>query len=90
MAEVARLLAQRADERPDSAAYLSGPDGRRLTWADLARRAARVRAWNLAPQARIGISTADPLEFAGLYLGLLATGRRLWPTWPPTAAPARV
>ncbi|MEV6846295.1 AMP-binding protein [Actinoplanes sp. NPDC051411] len=82
MAEVARPLAQRADERPDATAYVSGPDGRTLTWADLARRAARPRALNLAPQARIGLSTADPLEFAALYLGLLAAGRTVVPLDP--------
>jgi acyl-CoA synthetase (AMP-forming)/AMP-acid ligase II len=82
MAEVARLLAQRADERPDAIAYVSGPDGRTLTWADLARQAARMRALHLAPQARIGISAADPLEFAALYLGLLAAGRTAVPLDP--------
>jgi oxalate---CoA ligase len=82
MVEVAGLLARRAEERPDGVAYLSGPDGRTLTWADLARQAARVRAWNLPPQARIGVSTADPLEFAALYLGLLAAGRTAVPLDP--------
>jgi acyl-CoA synthetase (AMP-forming)/AMP-acid ligase II len=82
MAEVARLLAQRADERPDDVAYVSGPDGKSLTWADIARQAARTRTWNVAPQARIGISTADPLEFAALYLGLLAAGRTAVPLDP--------
>jgi oxalate---CoA ligase len=82
MGEVARLLAQRADERPGAVAYVSGADGRTLTWTGIAQRAARMRAWKMAPQARIGISTKDPLEFAALYLSLLAAGRTAVPLDP--------
>jgi acyl-CoA synthetase (AMP-forming)/AMP-acid ligase II len=74
LAGVARLLFQRAAERPDATAYLSGPDGRRLTWADLARQAAATRFLGLPPAARVGIVAADPLEFAATYLGVLAAG----------------
>jgi acyl-CoA synthetase (AMP-forming)/AMP-acid ligase II len=86
MAGVARLLTQRANERPEDIAYLSGPDGRRLTWADLARRAAATQALGLPPAARIGIVAADPLEFAATYLGVLAAGRTSWVPLPPASA----
>ena len=96
MAGVARLLVQRAKERPAATAYLSGPDGRRLTWADLARQAAATQALGLPPATRVGIVAADPLDFAGTYLGVLAAGLTAVPLdarlTPPelTAAKARL
>ncbi len=96
MVGVARLLAQRARERPDATAYLSGPDGRRLTWADLARQAAATQTLGLPPASRVGIVAADPLEFAATYLGVLAAGLTAVPLdarlTPPelTAAKARL
>ena len=44
MAAVSRLLAARALERPASAAFVVGADGRSLTWSELASQAENWRA----------------------------------------------
>jgi len=76
MAEVLRVLALRAEERPAEPAYIMAADGRNLTWQALARDAEglreQARESALPPRARIGIVAADPLAFTAVYLGALA------------------
>jgi acyl-CoA synthetase (AMP-forming)/AMP-acid ligase II len=86
MAQVIRLLAERARSQPDETAFSSGADGRSLTWRDLAGYAERVRALarerGLAPRTRVALLTADPLDFARGYLGLLSAGMTVAPIDP--------
>jgi oxalate---CoA ligase len=91
MAQVIRLLAERARSQPDDTAFRSGTDGRRLTWRDLAAYAERVRALarhrKLAPRTRVALLTADPLDFARGYLGLLSAGLTVAPIDPRLTGP---
>ena len=85
MATVSELLASRARERPGDAAFLSGPDGRTLTWGALAAHAERWRAVPLG--SRVGLAIADPLAFTAAYLGCLSAGLTAAPIDPRLTAP---
>jgi acyl-CoA synthetase (AMP-forming)/AMP-acid ligase II len=91
MAVVSRLLTDRALERPTSAAFTVGADGRSLTWSDLASQAAgwqaASRARGLPARTRIGLVATDPLAFTAAYLGALATGLTVVPLDPRLTAP---
>ncbi|SFJ24260.1 Acyl-CoA synthetase (AMP-forming)/AMP-acid ligase II [Amycolatopsis sacchari] len=82
---VSRLLSTRAGERPEEAAFLSGEDGRALTWRAVAGHAAR---WHgLAPPgSRVGLVVADPLAFTAAYLGCLSAGLTAAPVDPRLTA----
>ncbi|HWE91902.1 MAG TPA: AMP-binding protein, partial [Pseudonocardiaceae bacterium] len=86
MALVSRLLTARAKERPDSSAFITGADGRALSWRELAghgeswQAVARLRG--LPARARIGVLIGDPLLFAAGYLGALAAGLTAVPLDP--------
>jgi len=86
MAEVLRLMASRAQQRPADPAYIMATDGRNLTWRALAHYAGgmrkQARERSLPPRARIGIVAADPLAFAAVYLGALASGLTAVPIDP--------
>ena len=90
MAVVSRLLASRADTRPDSAAFIAGADGRVLTWSALARHAGQWRETagrrGLPHRARIGLYVDDPLAFTAGYLGVLAAGLTAVPLDPRLTA----
>ena len=85
LATVSELLTARARERPDESAYLSGSDGRTLTWRGLAAHAHRWRA--LPRGTRVGLVIADPLLFTAAYLGCLSTGLTAAPIDPRLTAP---
>jgi acyl-CoA synthetase (AMP-forming)/AMP-acid ligase II len=86
MAEVARLIADRARQQPADPAYVTAADGRVLTWRGLAdyadRMATLARERHLPPSARIGLVAGDPLSFTSAYLGALAAGRTAVPIDP--------
>ncbi|HWC82699.1 MAG TPA: AMP-binding protein [Pseudonocardiaceae bacterium] len=93
MAVVSELLARRADERPDLPAFLSGSDGRALTWRFLAENADALRALaaerNIPAHGRIGLVLEDPLFFTTTYLGALAAGLTVVPIDPRLTAAER-
>jgi acyl-CoA synthetase (AMP-forming)/AMP-acid ligase II len=76
----------RAQQRPEQAAFISGADGRVLSWLALARYADRLRELaagsRLPPRVRIGLVMDDPLAFAAAYLGGLAAGLTVVPLDP--------
>lgn len=76
MTEVSRLLARRARQQAEILAFITGADGRALSWQELAAHAERwsalTRRRALAGRTRIGLVVADPLAFAAGYLGTLA------------------
>jgi acyl-CoA synthetase (AMP-forming)/AMP-acid ligase II len=86
MAALSRLLAVRANERPETAAFIIGADGARLSWRGLAEQADALAALSLTralpPRARLGIAVADPLAFTAAYLGALAAGLTAVPLDP--------
>jgi acyl-CoA synthetase (AMP-forming)/AMP-acid ligase II len=88
MAVVSRLLAARALERPTTAAFVVGADGRSLTWSELASQAENWRAASRAlPQrTRVGLVATDPLAFTAAYLGALAAGLTVVPLDPRLTA----
>jgi acyl-CoA synthetase (AMP-forming)/AMP-acid ligase II len=90
MAVVSRLLTARALERPTSAAFVAGADGRSLTWSELAEQADNWRAANraqgLPERARLGLVATDPLAFTAAYLGALAAGMTAVPLDPRLTA----
>ncbi|MFG2041562.1 class I adenylate-forming enzyme family protein [Dactylosporangium sp. NPDC048998] len=92
MALVSRLLAARAQERPEEPAFIAAADGHAMSWAALAAYADRLRELagvrRLPPGARIGLVVADPLAFAAVYLGALAAGLTVVPVDPRLPAPA--
>ena len=90
MAVVSRLLTARALERPASAAFIAGADGRSLTWSELASQAehwrAASRARALPERSRVGLVATDPLAFTAAYLGVLAAGLTAVPLDPRLTA----
>ncbi|WAL63171.1 AMP-binding protein [Amycolatopsis cynarae] len=78
---VARLLSVRARERPGTAAFLSGEDGRELSWGALAEHALAWRR-GVRPVSRVGLVIADPLAFTAAYLGCLSAGLTVVPVDP--------
>jgi len=86
MAALSRLLAVRANERPATAAFIVGADGRTLSWRGLAGQADALRELAarraLPPRSRIGLAVADPLTFTATYLGALAAGLTVVPLDP--------
>ena len=86
MAALSRLLAVRANERPETAAFIIGADGTSLSWRGLAEHADALVALSLTralPQrSRLGIAVADPLAFTASYLGALAAGLTVVPLDP--------
>ncbi len=91
MTQVTRLLAERARIQPDDAAFIGGADGRVLTWRDVAAYADRLRALardrELPPRTRVALLSADPLDFARGYLGLLSAGLTAAPIDPRLTGP---
>jgi acyl-CoA synthetase (AMP-forming)/AMP-acid ligase II len=81
MAIVSRLLSTRAHEQPDTLAYLSGTDGRALTWRALAEHAGQWRHV-ISPPSRVGLVIADPLAFTAAYVGCLSAGLTAAPIDP--------
>jgi acyl-CoA synthetase (AMP-forming)/AMP-acid ligase II len=86
MAALSRLLGLRANERPETAAFIIGADGARLSWRGLAEQADALTALSLTrrlpARARLGIAVADPLAFTASYLGALAAGLTAIPLDP--------
>ncbi|HJP78465.1 MAG TPA: AMP-binding protein [Pseudonocardiaceae bacterium] len=86
MAALSRLLGLRANERPETAAFIIGADGARLSWRGLAEQADALTALSLTrrlpARARLGIAVADPLAFTASYLGALAAGLTAVPLDP--------
>jgi acyl-CoA synthetase (AMP-forming)/AMP-acid ligase II len=86
MAGISGLVGARARQRPDEPAFITGADGRTLTWLALARCADRVRRLaderRLPARARIGLVVDDPLAFTAGYLGALAAGLTAAPIDP--------
>ena len=86
MAALSRLLAVRANERPETAAFIIGADGAQLSWRGLAEQADALTALSLTralpPRSRLGIAVADPLAFTASYLGALAAGLTAVPLDP--------
>jgi acyl-CoA synthetase (AMP-forming)/AMP-acid ligase II len=86
MAALSRLLGLRATERPETAAFIVGADGSRLSWRGLAEQADALNALSLARalprRGRLGIAVADPLAFTASYLGALAAGLTAVPLDP--------
>ena len=82
---MSELLTTRTRERPDDVAYLSGSDGRTLTWGALAGHARRWRA--VPPGSRVGLVVADPLAFTTAYLGCLSAGLTAAPIDPRLTPP---
>ena len=78
MAGVSELIRVRAQQRPDEAAFITGADGRALSWRALAGQAEQVQRLvgesRLPAQARMGLVLDDPLAFTVGYLGALAAG----------------
>lgn len=85
MAIVSRLLSARACEQPESLAFLSGTDGRALTWRAVAEQAGRWQH-GIAPGSRVGLVIADPLTFTAAYLGCLSAGLTAAPIDPRLTA----
>lgn len=86
MAALSRLLGLRANERGETAAFIVGADGARLSWRGLAEQADAVTALRLTralpARSRLGIAVADPLAFTASYLGALAAGLTAVPLDP--------
>jgi acyl-CoA synthetase (AMP-forming)/AMP-acid ligase II len=86
MAALSRLLAVRANERPETAAFIIGADGTSLSWRGLAEQADALVALSLTRalprRGRLGIAVADPLAFTASYLGALAAGLTVVPLDP--------
>ncbi|MEO9221177.1 MAG: AMP-binding protein, partial [Mycobacteriaceae bacterium] len=85
------VIAQLVRDRPaDAAVYVEGRSGRAVTGADLAAAVAhwRPRVAHLGGAPVVAMATADPLEFATTYLGLLAAGARVAPLDPGAPAAA--
>ena len=86
MAALSRLLGLRANERPETAAFIVGADGARLSWRGLAEQADALDELSLARalprRGRLGIAVADPLAFTASYLGALAAGLTAVPLDP--------
>ncbi|HEX4225558.1 MAG TPA: AMP-binding protein [Pseudonocardiaceae bacterium] len=86
MAALSRLLTVRANERPETAAFVIGADGARLSWRGLAEQADALHALSLTRglprRSRLGIAVADPLAFTAAYLGALASGLTAVPLDP--------
>jgi acyl-CoA synthetase (AMP-forming)/AMP-acid ligase II len=87
---VAALVARRARTAGDQLALGVGGDGRRLTYAELGRRAAEWGAALSGPapawSRRVGLAIDDPLDFAVTYLSLLAAGVTVATLNPEAAA----
>ena len=90
MAALSRLLAVRANERPETAAFLIGADGTSLSWRGLAEQADALTALSLTRalprRSRLGIAVAEPLAFTASYLGALAAGLTVVPLDPRLTA----
>ena len=86
MAALSRLLGLRANERPETAAFIVGADGTRLSWRRLAEQADALNALSLTRalprRGRLGIAVADPLAFTASYLGAVAAGLTAVPLDP--------
>ncbi len=83
VAQTGRLLDRRSRASGHRTAFVLAAEDRLLTWSDLAREA---RAWSELLQARhwqpadpIALIDADPLNFIGAYIGLLACGASVLP-----------
>jgi acyl-CoA synthetase (AMP-forming)/AMP-acid ligase II len=86
MAGVSELISFRGRQRPDEPAFVTGADGRALSWLALARHAERVRRLagerRLPAHARLGLVIDDPLTFTAAYLAALAAGLTAVPVDP--------
>ncbi|MGC9665448.1 AMP-binding protein [Planosporangium sp. 12N6] len=86
MVVASRLMAARAQERPEEPAFIVGADGRSMSWRALAAYAERLRKLaagrRLPVRARLGLVVADPLAFTAAYLGALAAGLTVVPVDP--------
>jgi long-chain acyl-CoA synthetase len=84
MANIADLLSQSADQRPDHVAIKV--DESQLSYAELDRAAARVagllRAKGVQPGDRVGVMLPNVAEFALCYYGALRVGAAVVPMNP--------
>jgi acyl-CoA synthetase (AMP-forming)/AMP-acid ligase II len=84
--DVRALVEYLALERGGSPYVLAVRDDRRVSFAELAERAALwpgvLAAWGVAPGDRVGLVIADPLEFTLCFVASLAAGMWVAPLDP--------